>query len=241
MISRRRRFFHDEVDAESGPLALPSPSTDDAGTMMDRTGPAADAAAAQDSDAAAPAESAAAPDIGGLAGVLSAREAATALGVSERTIRRAIHRGEIVATKHAGSFQITPAALDDYRRQDTGQRVLSHAATPDMGAAAQDSHAGHAAATDTGQGVSDAVGVLRELLAEERRKSDSLLEASLIWQTRALQFEQRLKQLEAGPIAQDAGDVEDAPQDANPGPLRDDPPAGASESLIDRLRRLFGR
>ena len=36
---------------------------------------------------------------------------------------------------------------------------------------------------------------------QEWRKSDSLLEASLIWQTRALQLEQRLKEIEAGPIA----------------------------------------
>ena len=168
--------------------------------MTDRTLSAAGDAAAQDSTAAAPTPDAAVPDIGGLSGVLSAREAAKALGVSERTIRRAIQRGELVATKHAGSFQITPAALDDYRRGETGQPVLSHAATPDSSAAAQDTNAvPHAA--DTGQGTADAVAVLRELLAEERRKSDALLEASLIWQTRALQLEQRLKELEAGPIA----------------------------------------
>jgi len=210
--------------------------------MSDRTEAAAHDAAAEDTPAAASTESAAAPDIGGVSGVLSAREAATALGVSERTVRRAIQRGELIATKHAGSFQITPAALDDYRRRETGQRTLSHAATPDSPAAAQDITAGHAAAADTGQGPGEAVAVLRELLAEERRKSDSLLEASLIWQTRALQLEQRLKELEAGPIVQAAGDVaQNMPQERAAATLRGDQTAVVSDSLIGRLRRLFGR
>jgi hypothetical protein len=79
--------------------------------------------------------------------------------------------------------------------------MLLHAASPDAGAAAHDAQAGHATAVDSRQGAGEAVAVLRELLAEERRKSDSLLEASLIWQGRALQLEERLKALEAGPIA----------------------------------------
>ena len=62
---------------------------------------------------------------------------------------------------------------------------------PGSNAAAQDSQTNHAAAADTGQGAGNAVTVLRELLAEERRKSDALRQASLIWQTRALQLEQR--------------------------------------------------
>ena len=45
---------------------------------------------------------------------LTARSAAARLGVSERTIRRAIARGEVRATKLAGSFRITPADLDRY-------------------------------------------------------------------------------------------------------------------------------
>lgn len=37
------------------------------------------------------------------AGTVSAREAAAALGVHERTVRRAIIRGELAATKDAGT------------------------------------------------------------------------------------------------------------------------------------------
>lgn len=47
----------------------------------------------------------------GANGVLTAREAARNLGVNERTIRRAIARGELVAVKRQGVYRITPPAL----------------------------------------------------------------------------------------------------------------------------------
>src|SRR5262245_59110489 len=66
-----------------------------------------------------PAPIAGAPDrswtAGVAAGELSAREAADALGISERTIRRAIARGELIAEKAGRSFRIAPAALAAYR------------------------------------------------------------------------------------------------------------------------------
>ncbi len=58
------------------------------------------------------------PDTGQVAdagGVLSAREAAAVLGVNERTIRRAIARGELSAAKQAGTYRISPANLAHYR------------------------------------------------------------------------------------------------------------------------------
>ncbi|MBA2246886.1 MAG: helix-turn-helix domain-containing protein, partial [Chloroflexia bacterium] len=50
---------------------------------------------------------------------LSAREAAQNLGVSERTVRRAITRGELPAEKHAGVYRIGPDDLARFsaRRQ----------------------------------------------------------------------------------------------------------------------------
>jgi excisionase family DNA binding protein len=47
--------------------------------------------------------------------LLSARAAASALGVHERTIRRAIARGELTAVKQGLAFQITPEALQRYQ------------------------------------------------------------------------------------------------------------------------------
>nr|MBA3528256.1 helix-turn-helix domain-containing protein [Propionibacteriaceae bacterium] len=45
------------------------------------------------------------------AGELSASAAADALGVSQRTVRRAIARGDLPAAKHAGVYRIAPADL----------------------------------------------------------------------------------------------------------------------------------
>lgn len=51
---------------------------------------------------------------------LSARGAAEALGVSERTIRRAIARGDLPATLHAGVYRIAPDDLARYRARRRG-------------------------------------------------------------------------------------------------------------------------
>jgi len=48
---------------------------------------------------------------------LSAREAAAVMGVSERTVRRAIARGELAAEMHAGVYRIAPADLAHYRTE----------------------------------------------------------------------------------------------------------------------------
>jgi excisionase family DNA binding protein len=49
-----------------------------------------------------------------VSGVLSAREAAVALGVTERTVRRAIARGELPAVKRGRAFRIERADLAEY-------------------------------------------------------------------------------------------------------------------------------
>ena len=53
-------------------------------------------------------------------GTLTARDAAAALGVSERTIRRAIARGDLAAVKHAGMYRIAGADLARYQRLRQG-------------------------------------------------------------------------------------------------------------------------
>ena len=199
--------------------------------MSDRTADTTGPAAASATTAGAQDGPAAAPDIGGLAGVLSAREAAAALGVSERTVRRAIQRGQLVATKHAGTFQITPAALDDYRRGEAGQRTPEAAAVADRAAAAADS----------GQDTNGAVTVLRHLLAEERAKSDRLLEAATIWQARAGQLEARLLALEAGLVSAEADTGEDAPLAAPDAPHAAAPAGAVPPPSRPWWRRLWGR
>lgn len=53
----------------------------------------------------------------------SASDAAFAAGVSERTIRRAIARGDLPATKHAGIYRIAAADLERFRLRMTARRV----------------------------------------------------------------------------------------------------------------------
>jgi excisionase family DNA binding protein len=59
--------------------------------------------------------------------MLTARAAAAHLGVDERTIRRAIARGDLRAVKQSGAFQISPADLDQYRTR----RSRSHGPATD--------------------------------------------------------------------------------------------------------------
>ncbi len=66
------------------------------------------------------------PDIGAV-DHLSATAAAAVLGVSPRTIRRAIARGELPAVKRAGVYEIAPADLSLYRPR---RRSAAPAANP---------------------------------------------------------------------------------------------------------------
>jgi hypothetical protein len=65
-------------------------------------------------------------------------------------------------------------------------------------------------------------------MADERRKLDSLLQASLVWQGRALQREERLRALEAGSIVGDMSPIGDSRQERDPGPVRNDSPVRAA-------------
>jgi excisionase family DNA binding protein len=64
-----------------------------------------------------------APTTGPVAG-LTARAAAAVLGVSPRTVRRAIDRGELPATKYAGTYRIAPDALASFGRRLTAPNRL---------------------------------------------------------------------------------------------------------------------
>jgi excisionase family DNA binding protein len=61
---------------------------------------------------------------------LTALAAAERLGVAERTIRRAIARGDLPAVKRAGSFQIALADLERYRHSRARSGGVAQPATP---------------------------------------------------------------------------------------------------------------
>ena len=76
----------------------------------------------------------------------------------------------------------------------------------------------------------EAIGVLRDLLAEERAalaeeraKIERLIEATTYWQSRANQAEEKLKMLTVGDVA------DDQPQPRTEPPS--DPPAGQGEAI----------
>jgi hypothetical protein len=82
---------------------------------------------------------------------------------------------------------------------------------------------------------------LAELLADVTRRNEELSAAAALWQYRAMQAEERLAQLEAGPIAGETSTAVDSPQERAGATERDDQPVKASEGLMDRIRRLIGR
>jgi excisionase family DNA binding protein len=64
---------------------------------------------------------------------LSTREAAASLGVSERTVRRAIARGELAARQVCGVYRVAPEALRRYgqeQAEDAGRKDAEGASAP---------------------------------------------------------------------------------------------------------------
>ncbi|MCA9878279.1 MAG: helix-turn-helix domain-containing protein, partial [Thermomicrobiales bacterium] len=57
---------------------------------------------------------------------LTTRQAAAALGVSERTVRRAVARGDLAAARERGGYRIAPAVLARYRAR------VRHPPPPDL-------------------------------------------------------------------------------------------------------------
>jgi len=68
-----------------------------------------------------------APGVSGAADTwpLSARDAAAVLGISERTVRRAIGRGDLVAAKHGGVFRIDPAEIERFEIRTRASTVVT--------------------------------------------------------------------------------------------------------------------
>lgn len=100
----------------------------------------------------------------------------------------------------------------------------------------------HEDGTSAQEGGTGAAAVdLAPMVAYLGRKDDEIRrqpEAATAWQFRALRAEERLAQLEAGPIAGDVdqgslltAEPQNAPQERYPGPVRDDRAAEASETL----------
>jgi hypothetical protein len=126
-------------------------------------------------------------------------EVARVLGISERAVRKRITTGTLNAHKEGNAWVVLLPS--------TTEAVPAAPAAP-----------GAVPERGTEGGTVD-VAPLAEFLADVTRRNEELAAAAALWQYRAMQAEERLAQLEAGPIA---GDVEDAAQDAIQGSPRDE-------------------
>jgi hypothetical protein len=152
----------------------------------------------------------------------SVPEVARLLGISERAVRKRITAGTLDAHKEGNAWVVLLPAT-------TGAVPMAPAASGAVPSAAPVGGTGTAAVD-----LTPLVEHLERKDAEIRRLSDALAG----WQFRALRAEEKIEALEAGPIAGEASDI---PQERAPAPGRDDEPVRASETLIDRVRRLIGR
>jgi hypothetical protein len=150
-------------------------------------------------------------------GVVPLVIAAERLGLSTEAVRKRIQRGTLAGRKVGGAWFVENSVLPPPSEwQDES--------APPSGLSADDVRlsAGHNSVD-----LKPLVEMIERLHEENRR----LIEASTLWQVRARQAEEQLAALESGPISS-------MPQDANPGPLRGDLRAEASEPLKPVSDRL---
>ncbi len=149
----------------------------------------------------------------------SVPEVARVLGISERAVRKRITAGTLDAHKEGNAWVVLLSST-------TGAVPAAPAApgaVPERG---------------TEGGTVD-VAPLAELLADVTRRNEELAAAAALWQYRAMQAEERLAQLEPGPIIDDTS--ENAHVDAIQGAPRNEAPMMAAETLQKAQERPWWR
>ncbi len=170
-------------------------------------------------------------------------EAAERLGLSTEAVRKRIQRGTLAGHKHEGAWFVL---LDPMAGRQDDQAVIRPAVQTEtagrqdttLEAAGQEvpqrSPAGEPAAVD--------LGPLAELIERQGTEIRQLAEAAAVWQVRALQAEERLKQLTAGDdTPTDAPQAAPfAPGEAQPAVRAPDASASPRPAYASWWRRLFG-
>jgi len=176
---------------------------------------------------------------------LSIRDAADLVGVTEKTIRRWIHRGWLQAEKVGGQYRIDHGSVEQARlgtRPEAVSTPVSRHETVPMSTVQIER-------VDTGQqAMSTGVDIrpLVDHIASLEGKVQELTEAATLWQFRARHLEEQIKQLTAGDVAPDhtSQDQRTASPEA---PGATDPPAMTPNTshepshVAGWLRKLFGR
>jgi len=159
--------------------------------------------------------------------VLTLEETAERLGISINAVRQRIKRGTLPAERTPAGWVVSLAT--------------DHTAHAGQGRRPTDQPRG-ASRPATGRPIDpSAIGPLADLIADLSRENRDLAASTGHWQARAMIAEEQLKAIAAGPITQNAGDVEDAAQDANTGPLRGDQGEVASDPRQSAWRRWWRR
>jgi len=149
---------------------------------------------------------------------LSARQAAARLGVNEKTVRRWIDRGELLAVKDAsGAYKINIDDLDKHRADHAAPLPHQDAApAADVSAPTMPQAAPHVAPVD--------LSPLVDHIAHLEDRVQQLTEAATVWQIRAMQAEEKLKMLTAGDVPDDEPSTRPEP------PVSPPQPPGATET-----------
>ncbi len=167
------------------------------------------------------------PDMS-LDNAMSIRDAADRAGVTEKTVRRWIKSGRLHAVKLGGQYRITVADLETARAASDVHDVQV-TSTQRLDTGHDSPSVDMSSRPDNGQGRQQAqpldLGPLVDHIASLESQVQQLTEVSTMWQFRAHQLEERLKQLSAGEIV---------PQTA-PGP------PGLPQTSDTGLRGLWAR
>jgi hypothetical protein len=127
---------------------------------------------------------------------VSLEETALRLGITVNAVRQRLKRGTLIGVKTPDGWLVAnrPTTNEADSRSSTNQPTIMGGHRP----------------TTTDHAAIEAIGVLRDLLteertalAEERAKIERLVEATTYWQGRANQAEEKLKMLTAGDVPDD--------------------------------------
>jgi hypothetical protein len=124
---------------------------------------------------------------------LSLEDAAERLGITVNAVRQRLKRGTVHGKKTAAGWVVF-LSTDQATRDDAGRRPT-------------DQPSGMTRPATNRPGDQAAIAPLADLLADVTRRNEELAAAAALWQYRAMQAEERLAQLEAGPVAGDVGDA----------------------------------
>jgi hypothetical protein len=170
-------------------------------------------------------------------GALSLREAAAQAGVTEKTIRRWIKSERLVAQMRGGQYWVAIKALERAQAAPPRGFGLSTQENQHEDQAMSDLDMQRVHGHDTPRVD---LHPLVDHIARLEGKVQELTEAATVWQFRALQAEERVRALEAGPLIAPEATVtaNEKRREAITSTTTDDPGL-TKASLWDRFRRWY--